>query len=70
MKAVAKAAGVSPATIYAWSSKGKWKRPPAPGVKAPAKGEQLAGRVRCPGCQTMTQTDPCDGCGKTLPRKW
>ena len=79
--AIAKAAGVTTASIYNWVRAGKWKRPtseagkpdrPQPAAPAAAANrvEQLPGRVRCPSCETMTSTDPCDGCGKPLPRRW
>lgn len=73
MKTIAKAAGVSTATVYAWSSKGKWQRPKpaasAAAAESKAGAEQLAGRVRCPSCQTLTGTDPCEACGQKIPRK-
>jgi len=74
--AVAAIAGqlkLSPATVYGRASKEHWKRPPGPGVKgtaAPAKpepkGEHLRGRVRCPSCESMTEYDPCEHCGKAI----
>lgn len=57
---ITKAIGGSPARIYNWSSRFQWKRP------TKQKFVQLAARVRCPKCDTMTATDPCDGCGKPV----
>lgn len=79
--AIAKAAKVSDATVYARAKAGGWKRPKSgvavsPAAAAPVKtpaGEQLAGSVKCtnPDCGVMTDRDPCQRCGVKLRRnKW
>jgi len=57
--------------IYQLASAGGWKRGAGPAAKAvPEKpaptGEHLRGRVRCKHCESMTEYDPCEHCGKAV----
>lgn len=77
---IGKRFGISAAGVIYHAKVKKWKRPnrPKPGAVAlPASTApsfiepvKLAGGVRCPDCKSMTETDPCQFCGKKLPRKW
>jgi len=63
--------GRSAASIYSLASAGRWKRPPGRAWHArrclpTPKGEHLRGRVRCAACQSMTEYDPCEHCGKAI----
>lgn len=66
---ITRSTGRTTSSIYGYSSKLGWKRPPRAKIVAAAvtlTGTQLGGRVSCPSCHLKTDQDPCEHCGKAV----
>ena len=68
--AIAAALKITTTSVYDHAKAHKWPKRPRGGSRAKPvrepKGEQLRARVRCPGCESMTEWDPCEHCGKAI----